>query len=88
MLTNAGSITETQETQILNESLNTDLEVDKVLLCHTPLGQKDIVESYKDKVIVTAAPNENACLTIAEEYGYKNYLSLFEFACIYPNLGG
>ena len=42
-----------------------------------------MVQKYKDKIILTAAPNEVSCSAIALEYGYNKHITLTEFACIY-----
>ena len=58
------------------------------MLCHTPLGAPEMVDFYKDKVVLTAAPNEYSSSLIAEEYGYQNHISLIEYICIYPHITG
>jgi ribonucleotide monophosphatase NagD (HAD superfamily) len=87
LLTNAGSITEKRETEIINSKLNSNFAVENVMLCHTPLGSPEMVDFYKDKVVLTAAPNEHSCGEIAEAYGYKHWISLLEYNCIYPYIG-
>ena len=44
LLTNAGSITEKHEAEIINSKLNSNLAVENVMLCHTPLGAPEMVE--------------------------------------------
>ena len=85
---NAGGISEKQETQMLSSKLNVKVNPKSVILSHTPLGAAEMVDYYSDKVVLTAGPTEESCRNIAEEYGYKQYISLLEFLCIYPHSAG
>jgi hypothetical protein len=58
------------------------------MVCHSPLGSPEMVDFYKDKVVMTVATKEKSCGEIAEDYGYKHHISLMEFLSIYPAMGG
>ena len=88
LLSNAGGISEKQATQKINSKLNVSIDTKNVILSHTPLGASEMVDFYKDKVVLTAGPNQQTCGQLAEEYGYKQHISLLEFLCIYPHAAG
>lgn len=88
MMSNSGGISEKQKVQILNSKFNIKLNPKDLILSHTPLGAAGMVEYFQDKVVLTVGPTEESCLGLAEEYGYKQYISLLEFLCIYPHSAG
>lgn len=88
LLSNSGGISEKQEAQMLSSKLNIKLNPKSVILSHTPLAAPEMVDYYSDKVVLTAGPTEKICRNLAEEYGYKQYVSLLEFLCIYPHSAG
>ena len=87
-MSNATGVTEGKETQRLNSKLNTNLASKNVMVSHSALGSAEMVNFYKDKVVLTAGPSQEICGQIAEEYGYKQHISLLEYLCIYPHMAG
>jgi ribonucleotide monophosphatase NagD (HAD superfamily) len=84
LLTNNGKVTEKQFITNLNKRFNSSLLESQLILCHTPL--RDIAPSFKNKVILTTAPNELGSAAIAIEYGFTHHINLIEYCCLYPNI--
>jgi len=66
----------------------TDIEGENVILCHTPLRNYSMRDTFKNKTILMTSRNENEGMNLLKEYGYTaenniQVITLIEYACLY-----
>jgi len=58
---------------------------EQMVVCHSPLGEKQLVDRFKEKFILV-----DGCIgdpvQLALHHGYKYPISVFEIVAIYPEL--
>lgn len=87
-MTNGGLETELNKAKSLNKKLKIDLVEEKhIVLSHTPFGDPAFLKKYENKVILVAAAEFFGTMTeLAENYKFEKYITLKEFAAIYPEI--
>lgn len=86
LLTNGGMVTEKDKAEHLNELLglkDEKFEEKHIVLCHTPLGEPQIVDRYKDDIVLVAGVRGTQT-QLAENYKLHRYVSLEEYAALQP----
>lgn len=73
-VTNGGGMTEVAKAQSLSDLLQADISEDMVLMSHTPFRKQ--IEIFADKRVLVIG--SDACIDIAEHYGFKKAVSARE----------
>lgn len=81
-LTNGGGIPEAKRASELSELLGINVSPSQVLQGHSPFRQ--LVNRFEDKLVVAVGKGEPA--SVMSEYGFKNVISIDEYASCFENI--
>ncbi|CDP08956.1 unnamed protein product [Coffea canephora] len=81
-LTNGGGVPESERAKELSKQLGVDILPLQVIQGHTPF--RELVKRYEDDLIV--AVGKGAPGRVTTEYGFKNVLSIDDYASCFPNI--
>ncbi|KAL3530659.1 hypothetical protein ACH5RR_009981 [Cinchona calisaya] len=81
-LTNGGGVPESKRAEELGKQLGVNILPLQVIQGHTPF--RELVKRYENDLIVAAGKGEPA--NVMSEYGFKNVLSLDEYASCFENI--
>lgn len=56
-----------------------------MVVCHSPLGEKHILDRYKDKVVLVDGVGGDP-VKLALHHGYTKPVSMIEFLAVYPEI--
>ncbi|XP_050209567.1 uncharacterized protein YKR070W-like [Mercurialis annua] len=81
-LTNGGGIPESRRAMELSEILGVKILPSQILQGHSPF--KNLLKRYENQLIIATGKGEPAL--VMSEYGFKNVLSLEEYASLFDNI--
>ena len=91
-VSNNGGLTEQEYADGLNRKMGKDIGVkgDQMLLCHTPLRDKKMRDSFKNKTILVTSRDEKKACELLQTYGYTRehgieLITMMEYACLYSD---
>jgi len=74
LASNNGGFTEQLYASRINKRMNSKTEItgDSIILCHTPLRNYSMRDTFKNQVILMTSRNETEGMNLLKEYGYTS----------------